>query len=104
MKIYIVRAYGGEYDSSWEHNVKAFNTKEKAEENVPEYNEHFSSLMWRISQFASNMASKVPDYGKEYDRVADAMKAKAYQKYPRYTEYRDEANVWYRIDEVEMED
>lgn len=113
MKIYIVQAYGGEYEDSWTSNVKAFKTKEKAEEyvrecekNVPEYSEYLDRLMWRVYEFARIQALKVPKdhFYEEYERVADAMKAKARKKYPRYTDDTDEANVWYRIDEVEYEE
>lgn len=111
VKIYIVKAHGGEWEDSWDSNVKAFNTKEKAEEyvkecekNTPEYSEYFDRLITRIYAFAHIQALKVPEeqYYEELDRVGNCMREKAHKKYPRYTEYRDEANVWYNIDEVEM--
>lgn len=113
MKIYIVQANGGEWDDSWTRNVKAFCTKEKAEEyteecekNVPEYSEYFDRLIGRLYAFVHIQALKVPEeqYYDELDRVGNSLREKAHKKYPRYTEYRDEANVWYRIDEVEYEE
>lgn len=113
MKIYIVQAYGGEYEDSWTSNVKAFKTKEKAEEyvheckdNVPEYSEYFSKLMWRIHRVAHACALKAVEegYNEEYGRVDDILREKARKKYPQYTDDRDEANVWYKIDEVEYEE
>lgn len=116
MKIYIVQASGGEWDDSWTSNVRAFCTKEKAEEyvrecekNVPEYSEYFSRLIERIStiaEFYASLQQPCDDitYFVECGRVYNSLVEKAHKKYPRYTEHRDEANVWYRIDEVEMDE
>jgi len=112
-KIYIVQANGGMWDDSWTSNVKAFKTLEKAEEyvkeckeNVPEYSEYFEMLLMRIGEFAHFRAAHLAEdeYYNEYEGVNDAMRAKAHKKYPRYTEDRDEENVWFGIDEVEMEE
>ncbi len=108
-KIFIVKVHGGE----WENSVKAFSTREKAEaykkeleDNKPEYSEYLDRLIGRIYEFAHMYALRVPaeEYYEELDYIGDILRQKAYKKYPCYTEDIDEANYWYSVEEVEMEE
>ncbi len=114
--IYIVVAYGGEWEDKWEQNIKAFSSLEKAEafcshkeENIPEYSEYIERLTCKIGDFAHLAAKKEHNilwddtYWDEYTRVHDALIAKMDKKYPHLTAEHDDCDVYYRVEEVEYE-
>lgn len=113
--IYIVVAYGGEWEDKWEQNIKAFSSLEKAEafclhkqENIPEYSEYIERLTWKIGDFAHLAANKDnslehEEYWDEYTKVYDALIAKMEKKYPHLTAEHDDCDVYYRVEEVEYD-
>ena len=85
---------------------KAEAYKKELEDNKPEYSEYLDRLIGRIYEFAHMYALRVPaeEYYEELDYIGDILRQKAYKKYPCYTEDIDEANYWYSVEEVEMEE
>ena len=107
--IYLVVAYGGQWEDSWEENIKAFNSLEKAEvfamkatKDIPEYSEYIKRLEERVCGLAHYAGEKkdYPEYYAEYDRVYNALMDKVNKKYPNLTGNHDECDVTYRVEEV----
>lgn len=64
MKIYIVKAFGGQWEDSWESDIVAVKSEERAKELVEEYqresDKHHEEMMW----YKDN-PDKVPEHNYE---------------------------------------
>lgn len=114
-KIYIVSAFGGQYDDSWETPVAAFESTEDAkvfktrkESEVPVYSEHLDKLESRIYNFCEMWAYKIfkeinsDEYWAAVDEMEAAMKDKLAVKYEGFTGSRYEEEVYYKITELDF--
>ena len=114
-KIYVVVAYGGEWDDAWQRNVKAFHTKEKADEFVLAEQAgqetdslFFEKLVYRIDRYCVYSADKEAKFQglshcsewNLYCNKVNKMMEKLRDKYPDYSD----RSIHYRIDEIELED
>ncbi len=84
MIIYLVTANGGRWDEWWTTNVKAFTTKEAAEEFVTESEDNIKPWVEKAERIVEEFEGKS-------DRVIDIKIA-----------LEDERDSYYLIEEVEM--
>lgn len=114
-KIYVVSAFGGQYDDSWETPVAAFESIEDAkvfkarkEAEVPVYSEHLDKLESRIYDFCQIWAYKIfkeansDQYWDTADEMEAAMKDKLAVKYEGFTGSYYKEEVYYKITELDF--
>lgn len=83
MKIYVVKAFGGQWEDSWESNIKAFTTEEDAKIFI-ENCEH------RNKKWMDKAQRTVDEFGEKNYRTIDINIA---------IDYND---CWHKVEELEL--